>query len=98
MKRVRMVKLFRVTREERTQVTFYVEATSALKARWTPTPDFAVRQLHRTTVGEAQEQDAFPAPAGGWWWPKTGRRVNRDQVADSSDRDYSPDDSELPAP
>lgn len=87
--RVRMVKLFRVTREERVQVTFYVEATSALKARRTPTPDFAVRQLRGATVGETEEQDAFPAPAGGWWWPKTGRRVNRDQVADSSDRDNS---------
>ena len=62
MKRVRMVKLFRVVREERVQVTFYVEATSALKARRTLTPDFAVRQLHGTTVGVAQEQDAFPAP------------------------------------
>ena len=68
-RRWRRPKLFRVAREERVQVVFYVEATSALKARQTPTPEFAVRQLQAVTVGEAREQ-AFPWRRG-WWNPVT---------------------------
>lgn len=55
VKRRRRPKLFRVTREERTLVTFYVETTSALKARNTPTPT-SIRYLvasHGHRVGDA---------------------------------------------
>lgn len=59
-RRHRRPKLFRVTREERTMVTFYVETTSALKARNTPTPTVAARVRTGQTVGEAEEVYSLP--------------------------------------
>ena len=79
-RRWRIKKLFRVVREERVQVSFYVEATSALHARRTPTPDFAARSAAGQTVGEATEQrGARPEGSGTWWWPRDGRQL-RDYV------------------
>ena len=60
MKRHRRPKLFQVTREERVLITFYVETTSALKARKTPTPLAARRATRLETVGEAHEVYSLP--------------------------------------
>ncbi len=60
VKRHRRPKLFRVTREERTLVAFYVTTTSALKARNTPTPASASRVAAGQTVGEAEEVYSLP--------------------------------------
>lgn len=59
-RRHRRPKLFRVVREERRYVVFYVETTSALKARKTPTPPFAKITKMRETVGEADEVYSLP--------------------------------------
>ena len=59
-RRQRRPKLFRVTREERVLVAFYVETTSALKARKTPTPASASRIRAGETVGEASEVYSIP--------------------------------------
>jgi len=59
--RTRRPKLFKVTREERTVVTFYVQATSALKARQTATPTFAKRYHRFATAGEAVEVYSLPS-------------------------------------
>ena len=82
-RRHRQAKLFRVTREERVQVSFYVEASSALKARRTPTPDAAERQLRAVTVGEAVEQFVFRDRAGDW------RFVGTDRVIGGAGQPYS---------
>lgn len=59
-RRSRRPKLFMVTREERTLVRFYVEATSGLKARQTQTPPTARRTHITETVGEAIEVYSLP--------------------------------------
>ena len=108
MKRWRRPKLFRVTRVEQIQVTFFVEATSALKARHTPTPASARRAKIGETVGEAAEQVARWRGSAGWAVnglpidysvadDEHGDRHVRNQVTNSIGRDYSRSTSELPA-
>jgi hypothetical protein len=69
-RRHRTPKLFRVVREEHVRVVFYVETTSGLKARQTPTPAFAKRMTWRETVGEALEVYSLPGgeQAIGYSW------------------------------
>ena len=106
MKRWRRAKLFKVTRVEQVQVAFFVEATSALKARRTPTPADAVRLRIGETVGETAEQYARRTTGGGWnvggrdvvysrATDEHGDRLNGSQAANSGGRDYSPVDGDL---